>query len=334
MSKRSASILISLILSLVSIALIFVFTFDRSSLEKLREIQIQWLMAAVLLHMSSWVVWGFRISVMSGHIDKRFKVNLREGTSIALSNLFLAAITPSMAGGEPVRIRMLSRRGFGTGKSTALVLGERVFDGCFVLVLIPFALYTFSTYMESENIRMCLMAGLVLFIVGMILFIYLVLRPQLFNKIFKMLVKRIKIKGIEKLLHRIDGFVDNFQIGIREIFRIENKTGILLIFLLTALYWFLEFMIPSCILKGLNQDPIILQSVSAQILLVVLVTLPLTPGASGIAEGGAALFYSAIIPDKSTLGLLILAWRFITYYMNIIVGGLFQYKFFRSFLMK
>ncbi|HHF58741.1 MAG TPA: hypothetical protein ENL44_00880 [Thermoplasmatales archaeon] len=49
-----------------------------------------------------------------------------------------------------------------------------------------------------------------------------------------------------------------------------------------------------------------------------------------MAEGGATLLYSAIIPNRSTLGLLILTWRFITYYMNFFVGGLFQYKFFKS----
>ncbi len=327
-------VIISLILSLISITIIFLFTFDKSSFDKLSQIQINWLMIAILLHILSWVVWGLRISVMSGYVDRRYRVNLREGTSIALSNLFLAAITPSMVGGEPVRIRMLSKKGMGTGKSTALVLGERVFDGLFILALIPVSLYIFSTYIKSENIRICLTVGLILFVTGMVFFVYSIFRPQSLKRVLKKLAKNIRIKEVEKIFHMIDEFIEGFQKGIREIFKMKNKTGITIIFLLTAVYWFLEFLIPSCILKGLNQNPIILQSISAQILLVLLVTLPLTPGASGIAEGGAALLYSAIIPDRSTLGLLILTWRFITYYMNIFVGGLFQYKFFKSFFPK
>ena len=327
-------VIISLILSLISITIIFLFTFDKSSFDKLSQIQINWLMIAILLHILSWVVWGLRIPIMSGYVDRRYRVNLREGTSIALSNLFLAAITPSMAGGEPVRIRILSKKGMGTGKSTALVLGERVFDGFFILALIPISLYIFSTYIKSENIRICLTVGLTLFIAGMVFFVYSILRPQSLKRILKKLAKNIRIKEVEKIFHMIDEFIEGFQKGIREIFKMKNKTGIIIVFLLTAVYWFLEFLIPSCILKGLNQNPIILQSISAQILLVLLVTLPLTPGASGIAEGGAALLYSAIIPDRSTLGLLILTWRFITYYMNIFVGGLFQYKFFKSFFPK
>ena len=113
-------VIISLILSLISITIIFLFTFDKSSFDKLSQIQINWLMIAILLHILSWVVWSLRISVMSGYVDRRYRVNLREGTSIALSNLFLAAITPSMVGGEPVRIRMLSKKGWGQEKAPLL----------------------------------------------------------------------------------------------------------------------------------------------------------------------------------------------------------------------
>jgi len=114
------SVVISLILSLISITIIFLLTFDKSAFDKVSEIQLNWLLIAILLHILSWVVWGLRISVMSGYIDRRYRVNLREGTSIALSNLFLAAITPSMAGGEPVRIRMLSKKGWGQEKAPLL----------------------------------------------------------------------------------------------------------------------------------------------------------------------------------------------------------------------
>jgi len=133
----------SLILSLVSITIIFLFTFDKSSFDKLGQIQINWLMIAILLYILSWVVWGLRISVMSGYVDRRYRVNLREGTSIALSNLFLVAITPSMAGGEPVRIRMLSKKGMGAQEKAPLLFSVRGY----LMVFSFLHLYQFpSTY--------------------------------------------------------------------------------------------------------------------------------------------------------------------------------------------
>ena len=338
MEKRQLSIALGLILSLLSIIIIFVLTFDRNSLEAIKRIQIQWFLLAISLHFLSWIIWGLRISVMSGHMNRELKLSLRESTEIALANLFLAAITPSMAGGEPVRIHLLSKKGFGVGKSTALVLGERVFDAMFVLSMIPISLWVFSVYIESELIRFGLVVGLTLFFVGIALFAFSIIKPDSVKRIIKSMIKRVKIKKVEERLEdifeKIDGFIEGFHRGAKDIFKRENKLGILLISLLTASYWFVEFLIPSCILKGLNQDSIILQSISAQVLLMIIVMIPLTPGSSGIAEGGAALLYSAIIPNNSILGILILTWRFITYHINIIVGGVFQYKLFKSLASK
>ena len=328
--KRSISIITSLLLSISTIAIILFLTVDRSSIERLREVKIQWFILAVLLHFLSWVIWGLRISVMSGHLDRERKINLRESMEITLANLFLAAITPSMAGGEPVRIHLISKKGFGIGRGTALVLGERVFDGIFVLSLVPLSLIVFSTYIHEEVIKLGLLLGLILFLVGISIFVYSVLRPDSVSRLIKSIIKKIKLKRLERnlesLFEKVDGFVDAFHKGARDIFKRENKVGILIIALLTASFWFIEFLIPSCILLGLDQDPIIIQSISAQILLLIIVMIPLTPGSSGVAEGCSAILYSAIIPDRSVLGIMILAWRFITYHLNIIVGGIFQYK--------
>lgn len=338
MNKKHVSITLGLIISLFSIMIILALTFDKDSLEALRRVNIYWFILALLLHILSWIIWGLRISVMSGHMNKDLKVSLKDGIGIALANLFLAAITPSMAGGEPIRIHLLSRKGLGVGKSTALVLGERVFDAVFVLSLIPISIWVFGMYVEIRFVKFGLMIGLSLFIAGICLFIYSIIRPDSVKNIIKSMLKRLKIKSMERrledLFKKVDGFVDGFQKGASDIFKRENKIGILIISILTASYWFVEFLIPSCILKGLDQDPIILQSISAQILLMVIVMIPLTPGSSGIAEGGAALLYSTIIPNKSVLGILILTWRFITYHINIIFGGIFQYKLFKSFVPK
>ena len=118
------------------------------------------------------------------------------------------------------------------------------------------------------------------------------------------------------MFEKVDGFVESFHRGAMDIFKVENNRGIAVIFLLTLAYWMVEFMIPSCILIGLNQDPVILQSISAQVLLMIIVMIPLTPGNSGITEGGAALLYSAIVPNRPILGILILTWRFITYHIK------------------
>ncbi len=332
---RNKRLIAGLIISFAAIAVVFALTFDPSSIKKIGEIKVVWLIFGAFLHILSWVVWGLRITVMCRYIDKDKGVSLKEGIGIAISNLFLSAVTPSSIGGEPVRIHLLSKKGFGVGKSTALVVGERIFDAIFFTLSLPVAVFILNTYIKNEVMKLILLAGTVLFMGGLILFAYLLEKPEIIKKLAKSLMRKIKIKKIEKkieeIIDKIDDFVESFHKGAKEIFSWKNISAIGVILAITSIYWLLEFLVPSCILKGLGQDPVIIQSVSAQILLVIMSIIPITPGGSGIAEGGAAVLYSFFVPDKSILGIFILGWRLVTYYLNIVVGGVYQHKIFGSF---
>lgn len=326
-------LIIGLIISFASIALVFALTFDVSTIERIREIDPKWFLMAILLHVLSWVVWGLRIKVMCRYMNEEMNLGLRESISIALSNLFLAAVTPSSIGGEPVRVHLLSKRGFGVGESTAMVVGERIFDAIFIAVSLPIAFFILNTYIENRTMRLALFAGMILFVIGIALFVYMVLHPTFMRRFIKFIIRKIKMgrfeEKMERILGKIDGFVESFQRGAREIFSLRRKSAIAMILAITSIYWLLEFLIPSCILKGLGQDPVVLQSISAQVLLVVMSIIPISPGGSGIAEGGAALLYSFLVPNRSILGVFILGWRSATYYLNVVVGGIFQHKIFK-----
>ncbi|HEB37113.1 MAG TPA: flippase-like domain-containing protein, partial [Thermoplasmatales archaeon] len=142
--------------------------------------------------------------------------------------------------------------------------------------------------------------------------------------------KKIKREGF---IERIEGFVDEFHRGSKLIFKRSNIGGIVAVSILTILSWFVGFLIPSCILIGLGHNPVILQSIAAQILLLVIIMMPTTPGSSGVAELGASALYGSFV-NTSILGILIVLWRFITYYVNIIVSAIFQYKVLRSLLKR
>lgn len=64
---------------------------------------------------------------------------------------------------------------------------------------------------------------------------------------------------------------------------------------------------------------------AVQVFLTFIMLMPVTPGASGIAElGGAALF--GIFVPFSILGIVVIIWRAIIYYLNLIIGGLASMK--------
>jgi uncharacterized protein (TIRG00374 family) len=59
---------------------------------------------------------------------------------------------------------------------------------------------------------------------------------------------------------------------------------------------------------------------AVQLILFLVVSLIPTPGASGVSEGGYLLFFRPFFGES--IGAALLVWRFFSYYVNIIFGGL------------
>ena len=83
---------------------------------------------------------------------------------------------------------------------------------------------------------------------------------------------------------------------------------------------------------GLSQTPSITTALAAQVILAVIMIIPATPGASGVAELGAASIFSIFV-DSSILGITVLAWRALTYHMNLLAGGLISLKIVKDTIM-
>lgn len=146
MNKTKISIFASIALSLTIIVLILYFTIDEQTIQYLSQVSFRggfflFFGAAVLLNILYWFIWGARIKVLSKAIDPKVHISLWEATKIVIANQFLAGITPSVAGGEPVRIYLLNKDGLSTGGATATVLGERLIDAVFILVIVPFGFF-------------------------------------------------------------------------------------------------------------------------------------------------------------------------------------------------
>ena len=167
---------------------------------------------------------------------------------------------------------------------------------------------------------------------GVSFFLYAVARPEKSKKMLSRLFGKIKKKKVG-WIERIEEFVDEFHRGGTLIFKKRNVKGMLTVFLLTATSWFVGFLVPSCILLGLGHKPVVIQSIAAQVLLQIIVMIPTTPGSSGVAELGASALFSSFV-NVSILGVFIVLWRFITYYLNIIISGVFQYKVLKSVVKK
>ena len=265
---------------------------------------------------------------MSNAIDKNVNIGLWKSTKIVIANLFLAGVTPSMAGGEPVRIHLLNKDGMSFGSATAAVLGERLLDAIFILILVPIAVFFFKDKPGVQFLSAGLWIGVFVFIILLLFFLYAIIKPERIKafliKINKKLSRLTKKKESQsKVIARINREVDNFHMSMTH-FVSEGRNAFFKASILTILFWSTGFMIPSMILLGLGLPPFFVESYAAQVLLLVLIMMPTTPGSAGVAEVGVYGLYGVLIGtgSASLIGVFIILYRFITYHMNLIAGAI------------
>lgn len=302
-----------ILLSIVTIYIIFKFTETSVTWEKILHLDPIYLTIAFILQLSFWLLWAVRLRRIALYTG--FKVPYFYSLKITLSSMFVAAITPSSAGGEPVRIKMLSEKNVPVGISTFIVLTERILDSIFFVISLPVFLI-FTGFLTEFGFQVAVIFTVML--LSFLYVLYLILKDEKSVTRFSRIIAKVFRK--RNLEEKISRELKNFRNGTLQLL---SRPGYLAyLFFLTALMWSLGFMIPSFILISMNSEPEFLLSYTSQLIIVVVSLIPITPGSSGLVEATMAYLYSNFVPI-SILGSLLAIWRFITYHLNIIVGALF-----------
>ena len=313
---------ISIGFSLLVLVIILLLTVNENTVQYLKEINPFFLLLAFLIHVLSMCFWALRIQKMTGSLG--YRIGFFYSLNLVFANLLLAAITPSQAGGEPVRIHELYRADVPLGDATAIVIMERVLDGIVLAFLAAFAMIVLADLWKSLGVISQVMVLITwIFVIGCLLLFYLAIkRPDnvknVVNYISGFFTRGWEITRVEELIMRADKEIDNFNEAVIKFVK-SAKGGLLWGLLFTLLYWISEILIASLILLGLGQQPLILESFVIQLVLAILMMLPLTPGSSGIAEVGATSLYALFIP-ASIVGIFVVIWRMVLFYFNIALG--------------
>ncbi|MGB9928328.1 MAG: lysylphosphatidylglycerol synthase transmembrane domain-containing protein [Methanosarcina sp.] len=342
MNKYKKWFVTALFISAVSIILVTSLTFNSDTLEALKKIKFEYFVAAAFSHILLYFIWGFRVQALCkalGHSVSSMKM-----TEMVISSTFVGGITPAFAGGELLKMHLLNKHGIPLGRATAVVVGERLLDALIIFSCLPLALYILEDTLSNYKLDLAFLIANFLLFISLFLFIYAVWKPEkvknglhkvLENRIIKKLISfagkgannRANI-SLTDLTKHIDREIDYFH-GSIKLFFSEGKKGLLLGFIFTLLFWVVDFSLLVLILRGLSQNPSILTAFAAQVILAVIIIIPATPGASGVAELGAASIFSIFV-SSSLLGITVIAWRTLTYHLNLLLGGLMSLKIFRD----
>ncbi len=324
--------MIGILVSVVVTAIIFKYTETEITWSVIKRADWRYLLLAFFMQVLFWILWAFRLQLLSKYLG--YSIAFTYSVEVTMASMFTAAITPSSAGGEPVRVKMLSDRGVDVGTSAFIVLAERVLDSMYFSTALPvFLIITgFST---SFGFKIA-----VIFISLLLVFLYALFRVlrnessiEKFADVLYRLVRKFNEKKAEKYSNAFSRELRRFREATIKMLS-NSLSSIFVLYVITLILWSAGFMVPSFILISLGYDPYYLFSYTAQLIIVIVSLIPLTPGSSGIAEVSMAYLYSNFV-DTNILGILVALWRLITYHTNIFFGALFvNYSIIKSRILK
>ncbi|WNY26826.1 flippase-like domain-containing protein [Methanolapillus ohkumae] len=336
---------ITLVISLISAIALILFTTDSSTIEALTQIRPEYILLAFLFQILTYLITARKSKFLARSLG--YEVRTRTMLENVLTGILLASLTPAAVGGEPLRILLLNKKsGVPVGKSTAIIFMERFLDTFFIfLCIVPsiFVLHgTLAGSGENANVLgldTLLLIGMIMLFLILGVLLYGIFRPSAAKTGIRRFLIFVSKIAPEKYHPQInlwivssENEVDLFHSSF-ERFVSAGKISFLVSVFYTFLYWAVRFTILWLILAGLNIHPTtpeILLLYASQVVLAIIMVVPATPGASGIAEIGAFSLFSLFVPAP-LVGIAVIAWRAITYYVNIIAGSIAGLKVVRQY---
>ena len=328
--KRGQNIFVAVTLLLsVGILIYFLFTAG-GGIEALarimRTLRGSWLAAAALATVVCWVLEGWEVNLLCRHLKPGFKFS--DSFTVAMVGYLYGALTPFSSGGHPMQIYTLTTMGMDAGAAGSAVavntLAYQVVTVLYALVMVVMKFHYFQT--SVTNFAFLTVIGLVTNCVFIALVFLFILSEKTTDGILRHtihLLHRMKLcRHPEERYESIHSQLEVFHDASR---LMGNSPRLYLgVSGLTAVQITLNSLIPYFIYRGFNLRGAPVSTMAAAQVFVTMVSafVPL-PGSSGGAEGGFYLFFG--IYFKSAIFPAILLWRIITYYGNILFGGVFAY---------
>ena len=246
---------------------------------------------------------------------------------IIVATNFFNGITPLATGGQPLQVYELHKKGIPTvDASNAVLQNSIIFQIAIVLwsILSIIINNTLHLFPITKTLKYFLTIGVSLNIIVLFIFIFISFSKNfnrtIINFIIKVLHKLHIVKDMEKQKEKWNNICKQFYENSSIL--IKNKwvliKGVLLLLLAFSVYYTIPFTIAHAINCSENltiMNTIILSSY----VLLSSNYLPI-PGATGGVEYSFIGYFKNFVKDYKINALLI-CWRFITYYLPTIIGG-------------
>lgn len=289
----------------------------------LLNVDLKYILLSYLLVLS----YTFFKTIITNNIINSFKpFSFLKTFKLQIMTFFFNAITPFSSGGQPFQIYTLKKDKINVSTGTSIITQESILHQasliivCLLMVIINII---FKIYELNNFAKMFLSVGLFVNILLLILYFLLAYNKKidksLLNFVASILLFLKIIKNKEETLNNWHLALTNFQNGSKKL--LENKLRFIKLLLLNCFSLICLYLVPLTILYSFNNFTAFDGVISIMLTCFVSVIscyIPLPGGTVG-NEYFFILLFSTYI-NNPLLNSLMIMWRFLTYYLPLIIG--------------
>ena len=310
--------------TIVAIVLVMLFATDLEAIGKaLEDFNIWWLLSCVGAVVLYWLTDSLLLYDITRYMyaPRPFLKSLK----IGLIGLYYCALTPSSTGGQPMQVLYMRRDDIPVGTATCIVGVKFVVYELSLCALYAAGMALRGTYFYAHGNEAFWLSilGFAFNLIAVICIILTIVNKKIVlgagTAILRFIARIRLIRHVDDKIELYERTIEDYHTAASYISK--HKLRVLGSFFISVFNLGFMFVIPYLIYLafGYRDHNMVDIFVMGSYLFLAVSFIPL-PGAAGASEGGFLLFFRQFFAATTTVALLI--WRFITYYMIIIVGSL------------
>lgn len=327
--KPNKKYFINILLILILGAIVIYLTMKddlQASLNALMTASPYWIIFAFILMGLYFILDGINLYTF-GRIYKK-EYSFKQGFVNSLSGIFFNGITPFSSGGQFAQVYIFNKQGISPSNSASILLmAFIVYQSVLVLFTAIIMLFRYHVYsnMYTGFFSLAIIGFLINFFVIAGLFLGAKskrLQNFICNTVIKVLSRIHLIKNYNDTIIKVSRSLDNFRTELSILQ--HNKNALIKSSLINLLKLIIIYSIPYFAAKALHLDISISQLpdfVGICSFVYMITSFVPIPGASGGSEGVYFMLFSPVLGAVGTPTTMLI-WRFITYYLGLILGGL------------
>lgn len=317
----------SIILLLITILILFILLKDNllEIIETLSKINIFYLLIAIILYFIYIITKAY---IIYKCVDEKDKLSFKEAIKHNIITQFFNGITPFSTGGQPMEVYMIAQHDIKVSKATSVTIENFIFYQTALVIYGIIAVtcnWLFDLFPKVELLQHLVLLGFILNSLVAIVLYAIMLSKTVTQKISNVVISflgKIKIiKNTSKAKSSWTEKLDEFHNISKDL--LQKKKILFLGILINLLGLTCLYIIPLFIMYGLHDftslNPVSAITASAYVLIIG--SFVPIPGASGGIEYGFIKFFGNFM-STVVLNTLLIVWRFITYYLGMIFGGI------------